>query len=79
VYKKGIEPHVPVIDKSNRDDRTFSRTDFAFDSATNNTSAQPARSSNKSGTTTPTMLCASSLIATHVRRVQGKTAAAQTP
>jgi transposase len=35
VHKKGIEPHVPVIDKSKRDDGTFSRTDFAFDSETN--------------------------------------------
>jgi transposase len=35
VHKKGIEPHIPVIDKSKRDDGTFSRTDFAFDSETN--------------------------------------------
>jgi transposase len=35
VYKKVIEPHVPVIDKSKREDGTFSCTDFAFDSATN--------------------------------------------
>ena len=35
MHKKGIEPHVPVIDKSKRDDGTFSRTDFAFDSETN--------------------------------------------
>jgi transposase/Fe-S cluster biogenesis protein NfuA len=35
VTKKGIEPHVPVIDKSKRDDGTYSRTDFAFDSETN--------------------------------------------
>jgi len=35
VHKKGIQPHVPVIDKSKRDDGTFSRTDFAFDSDTN--------------------------------------------
>ena len=28
---KGIEPHVPVIDKSKRDDGTFSREDFNYD------------------------------------------------
>jgi len=27
----GIEPHVPVIDKSNRTDGTFSRSDFSYD------------------------------------------------
>ena len=27
----GIEPHVPVIDKSNRSDGTFSRADFEYD------------------------------------------------
>ena len=29
--EKGIEPHVPVFDKSKRDDGTFSRDDFTFD------------------------------------------------
>jgi len=28
---KGIEPHVPVIDKSGRDDGTLSREDFSYD------------------------------------------------
>ncbi len=31
VHEKGIEPHVPVLDKSQRQDQTFSRTDFKFD------------------------------------------------
>jgi hypothetical protein len=31
VEQKGIEPHVPVIDKSQRDDGTFSRADFIYD------------------------------------------------
>ena len=31
VDEKGIEPHVPVIDKSKRDDGTFSREDFNYD------------------------------------------------
>lgn len=31
VEEKGIEPHVPVFDKSRRRDDTFSRDDFAFD------------------------------------------------
>jgi IS5 family transposase len=31
VNDKKIEPHIPVIDKSRREDGTFSRADFAFD------------------------------------------------
>jgi hypothetical protein len=31
VEKKGIAPHIPVIDKSNREDGTFSRGDFRYD------------------------------------------------
>ncbi len=31
VYKHGIEPHIPVIDKSARRDQTFSRSDFIYD------------------------------------------------
>jgi len=31
VNDKKIAPHIPVIDKSKRDDGTFSREDFAFD------------------------------------------------
>ena len=34
VDDKGIEPHVPVWDKSSRRDGTFSRSDFVFDAAT---------------------------------------------
>lgn len=34
VDDKGIEPHVPVWDKGERKDGTFSRSDFVFDSAT---------------------------------------------
>ena len=29
VHERGIEPHVPVLDKSGRIDGTFSRADFA--------------------------------------------------
>jgi transposase len=32
---KGIAPHIPVFDKSKRDDGTFSRSDFQFDEAGN--------------------------------------------
>ena len=28
---RGIEPHIPVWDKSTRNDGTFSRADFTFD------------------------------------------------
>src|SRR5882672_10258387 len=31
VNEQGIAPHVPVIDKSKREDGTFSRDDFLFD------------------------------------------------
>lgn len=31
VHEKGIEPHVPVFDKSARKDGTFSREDFTYD------------------------------------------------
>jgi hypothetical protein len=31
VNEKQIAPHIPVIDKSKRDDGTFSREDFTFD------------------------------------------------
>jgi transposase len=35
VSKKEIAPHVPVIDKSKRDDGTFNREDFTFDKEQN--------------------------------------------
>jgi transposase len=35
VNDKKIEPHIPVIDKSRREDGTFSRADFAFDKERN--------------------------------------------
>jgi len=31
VHDRGIEPHVPVVDKSRRTDGTFSRSDFTYD------------------------------------------------
>lgn len=31
VYEQGIEPHIPVFDKSRRTDGTFSRSDFTYD------------------------------------------------
>jgi transposase len=33
VHERGIEPHIPVIDKSAREDGTFSRSDFTYDRA----------------------------------------------
>lgn len=33
VHDRGIEPHIPVFDKSKRRDGTFSREDFAYDHA----------------------------------------------
>ena len=34
VHERGIEPHIPVFDKSKRADDTFSRSDFAFNAGT---------------------------------------------
>lgn len=31
VQKRGIAPHIPVIDKSGRKDGTFERSDFTYD------------------------------------------------
>ena len=31
VHERGIEPHIPVFDKSQRSDGTFSRSDFTYD------------------------------------------------
>jgi hypothetical protein len=33
VQEQGIEPHIPVFDKSTRQDGTFSREDFRYDQA----------------------------------------------
>jgi len=33
VHERGIEPHIPVFDKSQRTDGTFSRDDFTYDHA----------------------------------------------
>ena len=33
VHQRGIEPHIPVFDKSQRSDGTFSRDDFIYDHA----------------------------------------------
>jgi len=35
VGEKNIEPHVPVWDKGERDDGTFSRSDFTYDAEAN--------------------------------------------
>jgi hypothetical protein len=39
VHERGIEPHIPVFDKSQRSDGTFSRDDFAYDHKRNCNSA----------------------------------------
>jgi transposase len=31
VHERGIEPHIPVVDRSEHDDGTFSRADFKYD------------------------------------------------
>ena len=41
VDERGIEPHIPVIDKSQRTDGTFSRDDFTYDHASDGYAARP--------------------------------------
>ena len=41
VYDQGIEPHIPVFDKSVRKDGTFSREDFTYDPEGRSTGARP--------------------------------------
>ena len=45
--KKGIAPHIPVFDRSNREDGTFSRADFRFDATTDVYTAQAASCSER--------------------------------
>jgi transposase len=52
VEEKGIAPHIPVFDKSKRDDGTFSRSDFQYD-PTNDVYHCPA---GKTLTTTGTLV-----------------------
>jgi hypothetical protein len=49
VKKKEIAPHIPVFDKSNRTDGTFSRVDFKFDPERDRTPARRARNWFNSG------------------------------
>ena len=42
VNEQGIAPHVPVIDKSQREDGTFSREDFVFDQVRDTYKRRPA-------------------------------------
>ena len=46
VNEKGIAPHIPVIDKSKREDGTFSREDFTFTRKATSTSARRSRPSH---------------------------------
>src|SRR5262245_59649586 len=47
VNDKKIAPHIPVIDKSKRDDGTFSREDFTFDQKRNVYTSRQARPSRR--------------------------------
>jgi hypothetical protein len=52
VEEEGIEPYIPVIDKSERKDGTFSRDDFTYDRQTTATPVPAANSSCSSGAPT---------------------------
>src|SRR4030081_14463 len=43
VHERGIEPHIPVFDKSKRTDGTFSRDDFAYEHPTGSRFRQAAK------------------------------------
>ena len=47
VHEGGIEPHIPVFDKSERRDGTFERADFTYDHEANAYVSRPARSSGR--------------------------------
>ena len=48
VHERGIAPHIPVFDKSERTDGTFSRADFTYDRSariiSDSTQSAPIRS-----------------------------------
>ena len=44
VDERGIEPHVKLMDKSQRTDGTLSRSDFVFDAEKTSMSARTAKS-----------------------------------
>ncbi len=50
VAEKQITPHIPVIDKSKRDDGTFSREDFRYDEAANTYTCPAGKTLSTSGT-----------------------------
>jgi transposase len=50
VTERGIEPHIPVWDKSRREDGTFSREDFAYDHATNSYTCPEGKPLTTTGT-----------------------------
>jgi hypothetical protein len=50
VDEKQIAPHIPVIDKSKRDDGTFSREDFTFDKERDSYTCPAGKSLTTTGT-----------------------------
>jgi hypothetical protein len=51
VHEQGIEPHIPVFDKSQRTDGTFSRDDFTYDPVPTVSAVSPRAGPTKGGTT----------------------------
>ena len=54
INTKDIAPYIPVIDKSQREDGTFSREDFIYNAEHTPTHVQPARHWPQPATSTPT-------------------------
>ncbi len=50
VEERGIEPHIPVWDRSKRDDGTFSREDFVYDPSMRRRGILPATSARRTRT-----------------------------
>jgi hypothetical protein len=70
VEEKGIAPHIPVNDKSQRDDGTFSRSDFRYDPTDDATIARMESSLERAAPCTRARrfcIVAASWTATYVR------------
>jgi hypothetical protein len=53
VQEHGVEPHIPVFDKSQRTDGTFSRDDFTYDHTMTPTAAPRGKLSSTIGVGSP--------------------------
>ena len=57
VNDRGVEPHIPVFDKSKRTDDTFSREDSVYSSTTTRATPTAAQAQRPSGATAGSSRC----------------------